>query len=63
MALSALALSGNLTNSEEKAEMLGKVGCVMVAPIKISSSKESFKGVSGSRIGISELKEKKVWHL
>lgn len=64
MALSALALSGNLTNQEEKAEMLGKVGCVMVTPIKICISKESFKVVSGSKIHISELKEKKeVWCL
>lgn len=45
--------------------MLGKVGCVMVTPIKICSSKERFKVVSGSEICFSELKEKKgeVWHL
>lgn len=59
MALPALAISDNVTKKEEKAEMLGKVGCMMVTPIKICSSKEDFKVVSGSKICFSEIKEKK----
>lgn len=59
MALPALAMSGNMTKKEEKAEMLGKVVCVMVTLIKICSSKEGFKVVSGSKIRFSEIKEEK----